>query len=117
MSRARILVIDDEDIVRRCCVRALGPEGYEVDVVSDGPSGLSLLGSSGYDIIVTDLKMPGMDGHEVIRRILSVAPNSRIIVITGFDTDQPPHGAYAVLHKPFTPVALLSAISATLRSK
>ncbi|MEK7332227.1 MAG: response regulator, partial [Nitrospirota bacterium] len=82
MDRPRILVIDDEDIVRISCQRALEPEGYDVTAVKSGAAGLRLLENEAFDLVLTDLKMPDMDGIEVLRRVREGWPDTEVILIT-----------------------------------
>lgn len=119
-GRKRILIVDDEGIVRISCKRILSPEGYEVEVASDGYEAIELIRKQTYDVIITDLKMPKMDGLEVLQWIKRESPSSKVIVITGFSTPDIAEkstslGANKYLEKPFTPEALLSAVKAVLK--
>lgn len=122
MSKARILVIDDEEIVRLSCKKCLVPEGYEVETASNGVEGLRLAQAGQYDLILTDLKMPDMDGMEFLAAVKGPQPQAKVIMITGYSTVE--HavraiklGAHNYLEKPFTPDALLSAVRDALESK
>lgn len=111
MAKGRILVIDDEDIVRISCKRALTPEGYEVDVAASGLEGLELFGRGQYDLVIIDLKMPGIDGMEVLKNIKKDRPAQNVIVMTGYNapdniTSLSFEGS-EFLEKPFTPDTLL----------
>ncbi len=111
----KILVVDDEAIVRVSCKRILEPEGFPVDVASDGYEALELIKKNSYDIIITDLKMPKMDGLEVLHWIKENSPSSKVIVITGFSTPEIAEksvsaGAIRYLEKPFTPETLLEVV-------
>ena len=111
MAKGRILVIDDEDIVRISCKRALTPEGYEVDVAASGLEGLELFGRGKYDLVIIDLKMPGIDGMEVLKNIKKARPAQNVIVMTGYNapdniTSLSFEGS-EFLEKPFTPDTLL----------
>ena len=115
MSKGRVLVIDDEDIVRISCKRALAPEGFEVDVAASGMEGLELFAKGKYDLVIIDLKMPGIDGMEVLRNIRESHPAQNIIIMTGYNT---PNDASLMspgyLEKPFTPDALIEKIKSVL---
>jgi DNA-binding NtrC family response regulator len=118
-EQKHILVIDDEEIVRISCQRALTPEGYTVDVAADGLEGLKLVKEKSYDLILTDLKMPNMDGMEVIENIRKTQPQAKIIVITGYSTIETAvkaikMGAFNYIEKPFTPDGLLAAVKEAL---
>ncbi|MGH7673249.1 MAG: response regulator, partial [Gemmatimonadales bacterium] len=65
---ARIIVIDDQEAVRRAVRRALGPAGHHVLEASDGEMGLQLLADHGADLVITDIFMPGQDGIVTVRR-------------------------------------------------
>lgn len=118
-KKKNVLVIDDEEIVRISCQRALGPEGFNVDVATDGAEGLELLRQKDYDVILTDLKMPNMDGMEVLEQISELRPGAKVIVITGYSTIETAvkaikMGAYNYVEKPFTPDGLLEAVKEAL---
>ncbi|TAN38963.1 MAG: sigma-54-dependent Fis family transcriptional regulator [Nitrospirae bacterium] len=116
MSKGRILVIDDEDIVRMSCSRTLSPEGYEVKLVKNGFDGFALLEEEPFDLVLTDLKMPEIDGIEILRRIKEKWPAVEVIIITGYQTVDTAVksiklGAFDYLEKPFTPDGLLSSVA------
>src|SRR6266540_888485 len=108
MTKGRILVIDDEAIVRTSCSRTLVPEGYEVILAANGIEGLRMLGEEKFDLVLTDLKMPDMDGIEVLKRIKENWPATEVIIVTGYQTVDTAVkaiklGAFDYLEKPFTP--------------
>lgn len=113
-TRGRILVVDDEPIVRLSCSRTLCPKGYEVDMANDGFEALGRLKEQSYDIIITDLKMPDMDGIEFIGMLKRTSPGARVLMVTGFATDEVREQAEAMgaryLPKPFNPAELLGAV-------
>lgn len=107
-GNARILVIDDEEIVLDSCTEILRGEGYQLATASDGARGLALLKEFRPDIVVVDLKMPGLSGFEVLDRIREIDATVVAIVITGYATvssavEAMKRGAYDFLPKPFTP--------------
>jgi DNA-binding NtrC family response regulator len=115
MDKKKILVIDDEAIVRVSCERVLTPEGYDVKVVSKGTDALDILSRENFDLVLTDLKMPDMDGLEVLKEIKSRWPRINVIIITGYGTISTAVqaiklGAYEYLEKPFTPEDILRAV-------
>ena len=79
----RLLLIDDEPGIRRMMWLDLTADGYQVNCAEDGASGLESFAREKPDIVLTDLKMPGMDGIEVLRRIKEMSPTTEVIVITG----------------------------------
>jgi len=116
MDKKRILVIDDEDIVRTSCRRSLVPEGYEMEMSKNGVEGLKRLEESRFDLVLTDLKMPDMDGIEVLRIIKERWPAVEVIIITGYQTVETAVkaiklGAFDYIEKPFTPDSLVAAVA------
>jgi DNA-binding response OmpR family regulator len=119
MDKGRILVIDDEEIVQVSCKRTLVPEGYTVDVAASGKEGLELFEKSKYDLVLIDLKMPGMDGIEVLVNIKRQRPEQNVMIMTGYDTvehivESISSGAAHYLEKPFTPDTLIERIKEVL---
>ena len=122
MSTGRILVVDDEDIVRTSCSRTLSPEGYDVRLAKNGAEGLKMASEERFDLVLTDLKMPDMDGIEVLRIIKEQWPETAVIIVTGYQTVDTAVkaiklGAYDYIEKPFTPDALISAVREALTNK
>jgi DNA-binding NtrC family response regulator len=122
MDKPKVLVIDDEEIVRLSCIRTLQPEGYDVKAVQSGIEGLKVIGKEAFDLVLTDLKMPDMDGMEVLKRVKEGWPDTEIIVITGYGTvgsavQAMKFGAFDYLEKPFTPDQLLLVVSRSLEKK
>ncbi len=122
MKKGKILVVDDEDIVRTSCSRTLTPGGFEVRLAKNGLEGIKMMGEEKFDIVLTDLKMPDMDGIEVLRRIKETWPDVEVIIITGYQTVDTAVksiklGAFDYIEKPFTPDALMNAVSKALDHK
>ncbi len=116
MSKGKILVIDDEDIVRLSCSRTLVPEGYELKMANNGAEGLKLLEEESFDLVLTDLKMPNMDGIEVLANIKGKWPATDVVIVTGYQTVETAVkaiklGAFDYIEKPFTPDALIATVS------
>lgn len=116
MEKPKILVIDDEEIVRISCKKCLNPEGYEVSAAQNGLEGLRLIEETRYDLILTDLKMPDMDGMEFLSKIKERQPGTKVIMITGYSTVENAvaalkQGAYNYIEKPFTPDTLIKAVT------
>ncbi len=115
---AIILVADDEDSIRRLLAMVLTTAGHEVLSARNGLEEVALFQSyqDRIDLVVTDLRMPVMDGHEAISRILERRPNTRIICITGYtDRDIPP--GVTKLDKPFLPTDLISKVEEALEQR
>ena len=107
MDRAHILVIDDRENILKLFVRILG-DTHEVTTAADGATAISLIGSREFDAIVTDLRMPGADGFEVLRAAKSRSPDTEVIMMTAYATVPDAvramkEGAYDYLEKPFDP--------------
>ncbi len=122
MEKPKILIIDDEDIVRVGCQRTLEPDGYIVRTASNGIDGLKLLENEAFDLVLTDLKMPDMDGVEVLRRIKEGWHDTEVIMITGYGTvdtavNAMKLGAFDYIEKPFSPDNLILIVSRALERK
>ncbi len=108
MDNIRILIIDDEKVIREGVGRALSKRGYEIAKAEDGNRGLELLKEQDFNIVLTDLMMPGIDGFAVLDWIRENQPHVEVIVITGFATVSKAvtamkQGAFDFVGKPFTP--------------
>lgn len=109
MSRAKsILVVDDEKNIRMTMVRALETSGFHVESASTGEEALLMLEASPFDLVFLDLKMPGIDGIEVLRRTKQRWPLLRAVVITAHGNvdnavEAMKLGAADFIQKPFTP--------------
>ena len=107
MERARILVVDDKENIVKLFARILG-DGYELTTAADGGRAISLVASQHFDVVVTDLRMPGADGFEVLRAVKARAPETEVIMMTAYATvgdavEAMKQGAYDYLQKPFDP--------------
>jgi DNA-binding NtrC family response regulator len=119
MNKKKILVIDDEEIVRTSCNRTLAPAGFEVHLARNGVEGLKMLEGETFDLVLTDLKMPDVDGIEVLRKIKEGWPAMEVIIITGYQTVDTAVkaiklGAFDYIEKPFTPDGLIAAVAKAL---
>jgi len=86
-SRPRVLVVDDEASIRDLLAKTLALAEYEVDVAPDGRTALDRMRMYPYDLLIADLKMPGMDGLSVIREAKRYKTDLPVIVITGFSSE------------------------------
>ena len=117
--KATILAVDDEPVVLDSLRRILVLDGYSVDTVESGPEALNLVQRHDYDFLFTDLKMPDMDGVEVVKAVHHLRPDTDIAVITGYATietavETMKHGAVAYVQKPFTPDEMTEFANAQL---
>ena len=106
MSNERILIADDHDSLRRGMVRALQDAGHEVDEASNGNAAIELLHKGQFDVVVSDLKMGGSDGLDVLRTAKALHPTAVVILMTGFGSVQTAVeamkiGAFDFVQKPF----------------
>lgn len=117
--RPRILVADDEASIRDLLTKTLALAEYDVDAAPDGRAALGRLQGTSYDLLITDLKMPGMDGLALIRDARRLAPGLPIIIITAFSTEASAIeainlGVSGYLTKPFRLAKILSAAAKAL---
>jgi DNA-binding NtrC family response regulator len=96
----RVLVVDDEDTIRRSLVRTLSINGFETRDAGDGMTAWALALSQRFDLLVTDLRMPGLDGMELAARVTQAHPSTKVLVVSAY----PPIGMppYPFMHKPFS---------------
>jgi excisionase family DNA binding protein len=118
-ARPRVLVVDDEASIRDLLAKTLALAEYEVDVVPDGRSALDRMRLTSYDLLIADLKMPGMDGLAVIREAKRFKADLPVIIITGFSSEQSAIealnlGVAGYLTKPFRVPQVLAAAAKAL---
>jgi two-component system NtrC family response regulator len=118
--KAKILVIDDDTSLRRVLEYNLQEEGYEVQAASSGEEGLYLFGLSQPNLVITDMKMSGMDGLTVLRSIKERSPETLVMIITAFGTvdvavEAMKAGAYDYITKPFNRDALKLTVRKALQ--
>ena len=119
---ATLLVADDDPGLRESLERTLTREGYRVVLASDGRAALERVQAGGIDLIVTDLKMPGLTGLELLRAAKAIAPDVDVILLTAFGTVEEAvkamkDGAYDFLTKPFRREQLLKLIDKALERR
>lgn len=122
VQETRILVIDDEPIIREGCERIIKGERWKAQSVDTGEKGIKEISENNYDIVLLDIKMPGMDGLEVLERIKELHSDTTVIVISGYATvDKAVNamklGAYDFIPKPFTPDQLRFTLRRVLERK
>lgn len=110
-----ILVVDDEPDICANLADILSDLGYHVDVAGDGPSALKLVSQRHYDVALLDLKMPGMDGIELYRRLKEVRADTVAIIVTAYASDATAQqaldaGALEIVSKPVEPQNLLELV-------
>jgi excisionase family DNA binding protein len=119
ITRPRILVVDDEASIRDLLAKTLALAEYDVDVAPDGRSALDRMRLYPYDLLIADLKMPGMDGLAVIREAKRYKADLPVIIITGFSTESSAIeavnlGVAGYLTKPFRVPQVLAAAAKAL---
>ncbi|TAK66114.1 MAG: sigma-54-dependent Fis family transcriptional regulator [Betaproteobacteria bacterium] len=121
--KVRILVVDDEEIVIRSCLRILSDDAdYEVEAVQDGLEALKKIDDSHYDVLILDIMMPKMDGLEVLRRVKETHPDIDVIMVTGLSQIETAVksmklGAFDYLPKPFDPDELKLVVKRALERR
>ncbi len=118
-EKGNILIVDDEPVVIKSCESILRTEGYNIDSAFNGRDAIGILQKAKYDLVITDLKMPEVDGIDLIRWLRSSKPETGIVVITGYpsqDTikDALNLGIIDYLPKPFTPQILIDVTTKAL---
>ena len=122
MPKARVLAVDDQRYFRELIEEFLAAEGFETQTASSGEEALHLLERSAFDIVLTDLVMPGMDGSELVHRVKSRNPDQDIVVVTGVvdvktAVDAMKLGASDYLLKPFDRQALSLCLESILQKR
>lgn len=105
-TEAKILIVEDEKSLREVIKILLEEEGYAVCTAKNGTEGIEWLGKDIFDLIITDIKMPGADGFQILKKTMEVSPESLVIMITAFGTTEAAIeamklGAFDYIHKPF----------------
>jgi len=105
-QKARILIVEDEKHMREILNMLLESEGYAVTTAENGARGIECLEKEIYDLVVTDIKMPGVDGFGILKKARDISPETLVIMITAFGTmesaiEAMKLGAYDFVHKPF----------------
>ncbi len=122
LPKSKILVVDDEPNVLLTVQAILRQEGYEVDAVGDGAAALELIPGRHYDLVLTDLKMPGLDGFAVLNEVRKRSPDTVTVVMTGYGSvgsavEAVLAGAYEYLIKPIGVPELKIAVRRALERK
>lgn len=121
-DKIRVLVVDDEEVVRVGYRRVLSADGFCVIAAGDGSEALNIMTGDRFDVVLLDLRMPGMDGMDVLRAIKEHWPQSEVVVITGYPSIETAKeavklGAYDYLAKPVVPEAVIRATTGAWMQK
>ncbi len=117
----RVLVVDDEPAIRDLLAEILRDQGLTVDLAGDGPAALAMAGRTSYDLVLLDLNLPGMDGHTCLKRLRSLRPDLRVLVVSGYDPTGRQgdglEGSVGLLTKPFDVRVLRRTVSLALAAR
>jgi DNA-binding NtrC family response regulator len=118
-DKRHILVVDDEDALRTVLSSELVNSGYEVATAADGDEAISAVQNKKFDLVLLDIKMPKVDGFEVLKFIKKNTPGVKVIMLTGFADlknaiESKKHGAEDFVCKPYDLVDLLTTIERVL---
>jgi DNA-binding NtrC family response regulator len=116
VERLSVLVLDDEPIVGKRLKPALEKSGFEVECFEDPTAALQRFEEKPFDIVVTDLRMEGMNGIQILEHLMAHSENTRVILITGYATVEVARealvkGAFDFISKPFKPKDLRAVIN------
>lgn len=118
-AKNRILVVDDEDALRTVLTGELEGEGYQVRSAADGQEAITILTGAEFDLILLDIKMPNVDGFEVLKFVKEKHPRTKVIMLTGFADlknaiESKKLGAEDFVSKPYDLVDLLTTVERVL---
>jgi DNA-binding NtrC family response regulator len=121
-EKTKILVVDDEEVVRLSHVRTLASAHCKVEVVPDGIQALQVMEQRPADVVLLDLRMPGMDGMSVLRAIKERWPETEVVIITGYPCIETAKeavrlGAYDYLAKPVGPDDVVNVATGAMTQK
>ncbi len=120
-SDFKILIIDDDEIARDVIVSLLSKEGFSVKSARDGIEGLATIKMNNFDLVITDLKMPGADGIEVLKEAKRVDPRIAVVILTAYGTldnalEAIRLGAFDYITKPFKLQELLFVVENAMKT-
>ena len=115
-SQIQVLVVDDENIMRECLKDILTDQGYQVIAVSNGNDALKSIAQNSFHIVISDIRMPGINGEEVLKNSLLHNPSCKVILITAYSMDLSGksylnQGAFGFILKPFDIDQIRSLVS------
>jgi DNA-binding NtrC family response regulator len=122
VEKKTILVVDNEETIRETLLKILEREGYNVLTAADGQAALEIIRGQKVHLILSDVCMPRMDGHKLLRQVKTILPEVEIVLMTGQDKREMglealKEGAFAFIPKPFTKLALNKTIRQALEKQ
>lgn len=122
MNNSRILIVDDELSSRELCADFLDGEGFDIELAENGIDGLTRLTSNSFELVITDLNMPGMNGLDLLKEVKSYTPYTEVIVMTAFGQIETAvkamqNGAYTYITKPFSQQLFIATIKRCLEKQ
>jgi DNA-binding NtrC family response regulator len=120
-TKNRILVVDDEEALRIVLSSELEGEGYQVSNAADGQEAINILNKQEFDLVLLDIKMPNVDGFEVLKFVKERWPKTKVVMLTGFADlknaiESKKLGAEDFISKPYDLVDLLTTVERVLTS-
>jgi CheY-like chemotaxis protein/anti-sigma regulatory factor (Ser/Thr protein kinase) len=120
-SQKRILLVDDDPAIHRLLAMVLESPEWQIESAHDGEAALACVKAEPYDLVLTDVRMPGMDGLELLRRIRQERPQTKVLVMTGAHTpgnviESIREQAFGYLSKPFSPSVVVEMITEALKT-
>ena len=118
----KLLFIDDEDIVLQSCRRIFAKDDFEIDTAVSGEEGLAKARTGKYDVVVTDLKMPGLGGMDVLHALRKEQPETIVVIFTGYANVETArealkNGAFDYIPKPFTPEEIREVVHNAVKAR
>lgn len=122
MDRGKILVLDDDPVVALGCKRTLGAEGFNISTMDSGKGALEMLGKEHFDLLISDIRLPDMNGMSVLKEARTTHPDVDVVMITGYPTltdakESIRLGAVEYIEKPFTPDFLIKVVRKLFEKK
>lgn len=119
-GQTRILLVEDDEVIREAIRRSLVEHAYHVETASGGTEGLEAIRNQpSFHLAILDLKLPGLSGSQLLRYLEQESPRTEVIVISGYSSeevrvDAVAHGAFTVLEKPFSIPTLINLVNRLL---
>ena len=121
-KKTNVLIVDDQEVIRLSFLRSLAGTHCNVAVAANGEEALQAMEQRRFDLVLLDLRMPGMDGMEVLKAIKQTWPDTEVVIITGYPNVESAKeavrlGAYGYLAKPVGPAEVINAANDAVMQK